>query len=180
MGKVLAKSALVSHPNTPVPSVSVGAKVSLVGTDVLKLEYVVVGVIADFALPRPRVPEQADELWKHSCFEAFIALGDGPYLEANFAPSRAWALYRFNSYRNGMAPASDLPTPEIYQERSEARFALDVWLDLKPLAAEGPRALGLSAVLEKWDGTKSYWALHHPAPAPDFHHPEGFSLTLSP
>ena len=30
-------------------------------------------------------------------------------------------------------------------------------------------ALGLSAVLEEKDGTKSYWALAHAADKPDFH-----------
>jgi hypothetical protein len=35
--------------------------------------------------------------------------------------------------------------------------------------------LGLSAVLEEQDGTKSYWALAHPPGGkPDFHHPDCF------
>ena len=31
-------------------------------------------------------------------------------------------------------------------------------------------AIGLSAILEEEDGTKSYWALAHPPDKPDFHH----------
>ena len=39
--------------------------------------------------------------------------------------------------------------------------------------------LGLSAVLEEKDGTKSYWALSHPnADKPDFHHPDCFVAQL--
>jgi hypothetical protein len=39
--------------------------------------------------------------------------------------------------------------------------------------------LGLSAVLEETDGTKSYWALTHPNPEkPDFHHPGCFVARL--
>ncbi len=42
-----------------------------------------------------------------------------------------------------------------------------------------PSRLGLSAVIEETDGTKSYWALAHPAEGPpDFHHPDCFALTL--
>ena len=39
-------------------------------------------------------------------------------------------------------------------------------------------AIGLSAVLEQQDGTKSYWALAHPPGAPDFHHPDCFVARL--
>ena len=35
-------------------------------------------------------------------------------------------------------------------------------------------AIGLTAVIETATGAKSYWALHHPAEKPDFHHRNGF------
>ena len=39
--------------------------------------------------------------------------------------------------------------------------------------------LGLSAVLEEKDGTKSYWALAHPpGDKPDFHDPDCFAAQL--
>jgi hypothetical protein len=38
--------------------------------------------------------------------------------------------------------------------------------------------LGLSAVLEEKDGTKSYWALAHPREKPDFHDPGCFAARL--
>jgi len=38
--------------------------------------------------------------------------------------------------------------------------------------------IGLAAVIEELDGTKSYWALAHPPGAPDFHHADCFALTL--
>ena len=42
----------------------------------------------------------------------------------------------------------------------------------------GNTQIGLSAVLEEKDGTKSYWALRHPPGKPDFHHPDCFALEL--
>jgi hypothetical protein len=39
--------------------------------------------------------------------------------------------------------------------------------------------LGLSAVLEENDGTKSYWALAHPGDKPDFHAPGCFAARLA-
>jgi hypothetical protein len=38
--------------------------------------------------------------------------------------------------------------------------------------------LAISAVIEETNGTKSYWALAHPPGAPDFHHPDCFTLQL--
>ncbi len=40
--------------------------------------------------------------------------------------------------------------------------------------------LALSAVIEQRDGGLSYWALRHAPGQPDFHHPDGFALTLRP
>ncbi len=38
--------------------------------------------------------------------------------------------------------------------------------------------LGLSAVIQEVDGTKSYWALAHAPGPPDFHNPDCFIATL--
>jgi hypothetical protein len=48
------------------------------------------------------------------------------------------------------------------------------------IAVEAGRTwqLGLSAVLEEKDGTKSYWAVAHAAEKPDFHHPDCFAARL--
>ena len=48
------------------------------------------------------------------------------------------------------------------------------------IAVEGDQGwqLGLSAVLEEVDGTKSYWALAHPEDKPNFHHPDCFAAQL--
>jgi hypothetical protein len=34
-------------------------------------------------------------------------------------------------------------------------------------------------VIEEADGRRSYWALHHPGPEPDFHHPDCFVAKLA-
>jgi hypothetical protein len=48
------------------------------------------------------------------------------------------------------------------------------------VGAEQSWRLGLSAVLEEKDGTKSYWALAHPNPdKPDFHLADCFTAKLA-
>ena len=46
--------------------------------------------------------ERQDNLWKHTCFEAFFARPDSEqYWELNVAPSGHWNLYQFDGYRSG-------------------------------------------------------------------------------
>lgn len=136
-------------------------------------------------LPPPAaVPSRRDGLWQHTCLEAFVAVADQPaYWEFNLAPSGDWALYRFTGYRSGQhAPAAAaLPFPAppftVTRRRDGLRLSLHAPLPAE-LAAAPHLAIGISAVLEQRHGQLSYWALHHPAPQPDFHRREGFSLRL--
>jgi hypothetical protein len=140
----------------------------------LVFDYVAVGSIGRLLLPVESEPERADELWRHCCFEAFLRAPDGRYVELNFAPSRQWAAYAFDSYRKGMSPL----------EIDEPGIAVDLWEDRLELTAvvEAPYPsgagwrLGLSAVIEEEGGRISYWAARHPEGMADFHHADGFVL----
>ena len=59
----------------------------------------------------------------------------------------------------------------------EATFDLSAELELDHSTGWD---LGLSAVIEEVDGTKSYWALAHGAGPPDFHNPACFAYHLPP
>lgn len=140
----------------------------------LGLVYRAIGDADALRFPPPAAPERTDELWRHTCCEAFLRrpLGEG-YREFNFAPSTQWAAYQFDGYRSGMTPVEDA-APRIAVDRIEGGLELRASLDLN----RGPWRLGLSAVIEETDGTISYWALAHPAGKADFHHPDCFDLEL--
>jgi hypothetical protein len=180
MGKILAKRVLIPHPNLTHPPLDVGIKVTLLGTDVLKLEYVIVGPVGEIVLPAKEEPSRRDGLWQHTCFEAFIGFADTPaYLEYNFAPSADWAAYRFERYREGMVEALDLAAPDIFIEYDgQRRLTQTVIVDVSSPLRQGWGLLALSAVIEARDGTKSYWALAHPPGKPDFHHADCFAIEL--
>ena len=178
MGRVLAKRALLPHPGGQKPEFSVGCKISEFGNAAFKVEYVVIGAIAGLRIPSLRLPSRADGLWKETCFEAFFAGDTRNYVEFNFAPSGAWASYRFENYREGMAPALDLGEPSIFVEKAEQRLALTAFIEFLPTELAGLKSLALSAVIEEAGGTKSYWALAHPPGEPDFHHPACFTAIL--
>ena len=148
----------------------------------LALTYVMTGDIAALKLPSPAHAARTDELWRHTCLEAFVGGGAG-YYEFNLAPSSQWAAYGFDGYREGMFPVEPFGDPAISTEATVDRFTLRATLALDGLPDLRPDAdwrLALTAVIEQRDGLKSYWALAHPAGRPDFHHADGFSQVLTP
>ena len=172
--------ALRPHPDFPGPSVLELTVEASRDAERLSLTYVLTGDISALAIPVPAPSVRQDELWRHTCFEAFVGGGEGEgYLELNFAPSTAWAAYRFTAYREGMAPA-DIAAPIFQVEAAAGQLTLIVAVDLATQAdlAHAPWRLALTAVVEDRAGVRSYWSLAHPDGRPDFHHAAGFVLSL--
>ena len=131
---------------------------------------------ARFVLPESSDPSRTDGLWRTTCFEAFLQPeGEIPYREWNFAPSGDWAAYDFFDYREGGADAEVGAPPYIRLEDNLTWWTLGATIAVE---ADEKWRLGLSAVLEEKDGTKSYWALAHCTDEPDFHHPDCFVARL--
>ena len=153
---------LVPHPATPQPSVwSIAVSVWREG-GCCQFRFLLDGT-SKLILPGPTGPGRADRLWESTCFEAFVSCGAQAYREYNFSPSGQYAAYRFDSPREGMRDAED--AVEVWLEGGDDWIAVEAAVgDLEPGSP-----LGLSAVIEKVGGRKSYWALGHPAGAPDFH-----------
>ena len=175
---------LTPHPATPPagPSFEVWASVdhaALFGSMATTNIWFGVGAPAlRFVIPETGEPSRTDELWRSTCFEAFLrAEGDDAYVEWNFAPSGDWAAYEFSSYREGMAEAEAAAPPYIRMEDNFTWWAVGATISV---AADKKWQLGLSAVLEEQDGTKSYWALAHPpGDKPDFHAADCFAARLA-
>lgn len=165
---------LIPHPsNPPGPIERVSVMLERRGGR-LWLRYVIEGRVDEVALPTTAAPERTDELWRHTCFEVFVET-DGGYREFNLAPSSQWASYRFTGYKQDMADADEVAVVAPL-DLADDQIALEAEVDL-------PRPVGrlaVSAVIEASDGSISYWALAHPTPEPNFHHPDAFTLTLPP
>ena len=151
--------------------------------DRLVLSYVVTGQISDVRMPPVVAAARTDDLWQHTCFEAFVRASPGPsYYEFNFAPSTQWAAYRFDSYRSGMG-AAEIGAPAIEVRSNPHSYTLQASLELArlpDLSRSASWRLGLSALIEDRSGGKSYWALAHPPGKPDFHHADCFEHEFSP
>jgi len=144
--------------------------------------YVLDGSADLLRVPLPKPARRVDGLWRHTCFEAFVAVKGTPnYYELNFSPSGEWAAYSFRSYRDGGALENDGLDPGIAVRREERMLALSAVMRLDQLPGIAPEAslrLGLCAVIEDIDGGLSYWALKHLPGKPDFHHPDTFTLEI--
>jgi hypothetical protein len=177
-------AVLTAHPSTPNEAVrGLGVQLRAEEPGILVFQYSL-----DTDMSRVRVPlsgagGRADALWKHTCFEAFVAPADAPgYYEFNFSPSLDWAIYRFSAYRQGMSPAGIGRAPEISVRRGDDRLELRSAVRLGHLAdLRDARHLriALAAVIEDENGRLSYWGLRHPSGKPDFHHPNGFALVVA-
>ena len=87
------RQALKLHPDSRCRAVKrVDVEVTRPRSGTLSLRYVVSGTIGDLSLPPVTAPARRDELWRTTCFEAFVRASPiAAYHEFNFAPSTAWA-----------------------------------------------------------------------------------------
>jgi hypothetical protein len=176
--------ALKRHPSTPSETVrAICALVRRSASRELQMTFRLEGDIRHIHIPPPQAPRIGIELWRHTCFEAFIAIdGQAAYHEFNFSPSGEWTVYALRGYRDGGPLMNQMMRPGIAVRSDDHQFELDALVRLDRLSDIHPRAslrIGLSAVVEA-DGGLSYWALHHPAAKPDFHSADSFALLLDP
>ena len=173
---------LIPHPTTPAdPPFKVWSTVDYAGafgaTATANIWFGIGAPAQRFVIPEGE-PGRADDLWQTTCFEAFLRTADaGEYREWNFAPSGQWAAYDFSGYREKSGDAEIISAPYVRMEDNFTWWALGATIALD---AGAEWQLGLSAILEEKDGTKSYWALAHPdGDKPDFHDAVCFAARLA-
>jgi hypothetical protein len=175
---------LICHPDTPCRAVKrITASVERSHPDSIEFRYRIEGDMAGLAIPAPARSEFRDELWKHTCLEAFLRPMEGDaYCEFNFSPSTEFAGYGFTGYREGMKGAyCSRAFPKVHQTADSLELTAGLWMGrLSYIDTSGSLRIALTAVIEEADGTKSYWSLAHPPGKPDFHNQDGFVLTLPP
>ena len=176
---------LTCHPRTGTDAVrGIQARVSRAAGGGLRLSFLLSGALSRVRVPPRRAPVMSEGLWRHTCFEAFVAVeNSSAYHELNFAPSGEWAVLAFRRYREREPLSTPVTTPQIAVTTTRDHLELEVLVALdrlSPAYASAPLRLALAAVVEETSGECSYWSLHHPAGKPDFHHGDAFVLRLEP
>jgi hypothetical protein len=177
----LPSHSLVPHPASPTSPVrEIRVRAGREGS-YLVLDYWLTGELDELLLPEPRAPGPADELWRHTCFEAFVGRqATSEYAEYNFSPSGEWAAYRFSAYRTDMRRDNQGIAPRFGIQTSADTLRLSVTVDIRwlTLSPGGTVHLGVTAVIEDRRGGLSYWALRHSGEKPDFHRADSFVLDV--
>jgi hypothetical protein len=180
----LRSAVLTAHPSTPNDDVrSLVVQLRTQPPDILVFQYSLVADMSRVRVPPRGAGARTASLWKHTCFEAFVAPKDSPsYREFNFSPSLDWAIYRFSAYREGMSPVEVCQAPEIAVRRDDDGLELESavpWGNFADLHDVHHLRIALAAVIEDDNARLSYWGLRHPHAKPDFHHPSGFALEVT-
>src|ERR1700761_2485164 len=174
---------LSAHPSAQCDPVQrLDVRLSFQSPGVVTLCYTLQADMSRIRVGPEGPPGSADGLWKPTCFEAFMRPGESPgYYEFNFSPTRQWAIYRFDSYRQGMTPMEAANPPVVSTTRAEDHMVLQATFAL-PFSADSGAArrtkLAVAAVIEEESGRLCYWSGRHPAGKPDFHHSDGFAFEL--
>jgi hypothetical protein len=156
--------SLVRHPDAPPGAIqSIEAELERMSRGAIAT-FRIRGDMAKLVLPPPASHVRADELWKTTCFEVFVASEGADYREFNLSPSGQWAAYSFDSYRSGIEKAS----ADIEIRISSIDNGLQI---IAEIIAEfpNPALVGLTAVIEERDGPIRYWSTAFAPGKPDFH-----------
>jgi hypothetical protein len=160
---------LTPHPDHPPIAVkTINARITSAAGQWLRLRWKIEGA-ERVVFPPFAGKGRAEELWRTTCFEAFLRPGPGSeYVELNLSPSERWAAYDFSGYREGM---TDRPMPREPECSARVGQSMAIFDAAVPLAGLPPLPwrVGLSAVIEEEGGVLSYWAMAHPPGKPDFH-----------
>ena len=171
---------LIPFGAPPSPAPQVVARVDRDGAW-LRLAWRITGPATAVRRPPPAgAPARRDELWRHTCLEAFVGSAGAPaYWEVNVAPSGDWNLYRFDGYPTGMAAEERSGVTASVRDAGDV-LAVSATVDVGPLGlAASALDVALTAVVEDAAGARTYWALRHGGPEPDFHRRDGFVVRLA-
>ena len=145
----------------------------------LNLIFAVQGDISRLWLPKisPFACRQ-DNLWQTTCFECFVREPHHKnYWEMNLSPNGDWNVYHFTDYRENMRQEDTVFCLQASSQKTPSSYLLYCRLrDIPPLQANIPLQLGISCILNSYEGEKSYWALCHGGSQPDFHLASSFTL----
>jgi len=177
---------LQSHPacSNCSPIISIVAFLRRLNFNI-SIEYLVSGELDKCSIPAVNsYPSRVDELWCHTCFEAFMCFENAEgYYELNISPTEDWNFYSFAGYHKDRSTEYRVDAihqeSQLYQNSFRKVVEFDIRKIFPDITDEQSLFLNVTAVIEDRNQNLSYWAhTHCNASRPDFHLREGFSIRL--
>ncbi len=172
---------LIPFPSNDLPDINITGEIERT-EDQLSVRCHVKGDIISITIPElAKVPMRKDDLWKRTCFEVFIAPeGQTQYWEFNMSPSGNWNVYHMDAYRQvNMREEVLFTTLPFTFHKTDDELNLNISINLSYiLPLDQKLNIGVTAIIQTFDGSESYWALTHPGTQADFHIRDGFTIQL--
>lgn len=141
----------------------------------IALSFLIKGELEGYSFPPEAKQRRANELWKATCFELFLANSKHEaYYELNFSSSFSWNFYRLSAYRAELEEMALLSSPkiEIMRKEDEVQVFFELALEAGFLAQFD--LYNVAVVLLKKENERGFWSLKEMREAPDFHCRENF------
>lgn len=166
------QNKLMSHDEAP--NLTITTTVDLAQNS-LVLRFLIKGELEGYSFSSQSKQTRANELWKATCFELFLANSKHEaYYELNFSSSFSWNFYRLSAYRAELEEMALLSSPkiEILRKEDEVQVFFELALEAGFLAQFD--LYNVAVVLLNKENERGFWSLKEMREAPDFHCRENF------
>ena len=137
----------------------------------VKVEYKVTGELNNYIFEEASKQKRANELWKSTCFELFIAPKEKlNYWELNISPSTKWNLYTFDNYKELMREEKNISIPNIEITQREDGYILscEVYFDIEEFSPKDNN-FNLAVILLDKKEVRHFYSINRKDGVVNFH-----------
>ena len=143
------------------------------GQNRLCISFYIKGKLDNYNFPSKSEKKRANELWKATCFELFLANSKNEaYYELNFSSSLAWNFYYLSGYRADVKEVQNISNPQIEVYKSDNEFKIVIEMELETL--EEFDSCNVACILLNKKNKRTFWSVQHHLNRPDFHNKKNF------
>ena len=133
-----------------------------------KLEYQVKGEVNNYIFSKPSREKRANELWRATCFELFLAPKESlNYWELNLSPSKAWNFYAFDNYKLCMREEKNISLPIIHISQKKNNYSLSLKFNFDRELKEAD--FNLAVILLDREKNRHFYSINRKENGVDFH-----------
>jgi len=141
------------------------------------LHFRISGALKNYQFSKKDRLKRANELWKATCFELFLANSKTQsYYEINISSTLHWNIYCLEAYRAEPKEFIVSNEPLIKIREDKHRYEIDFELECKELNLAEFDQYNLAVILLNIENEREFWAVNPVRESPDFHNRIGFSL----